>query len=170
MKKDSQELETDVFFLLDSGFTREQIASIKKMNINLVNEIINSRRQTIRTKKKKNLIQEVANKNPWKDKPPGPGEARSIGQTTWKPEELGTGHYHDGRTITNKPIGETDRSDRIGEDVELTARLNAQAKLQHVEGELRKLLEDEAVVQALKEKKDWEDVVDGVLELLNNED
>ena len=170
MKKDSQVLETDIFFLLDSGFTRDQIASIKKMNIEHVNEIINSRRQSIRTKKKKNLIQEVANKNPWKDKPPEPGEARSIGQTTWKPEELGTGHYHDGRTITNKPIDETDRSDRIGEDVELTARLNAQAKLQHVEGELRKLLEDEAVVQALKEKKDWEDVVDGVLELLNNED
>ena len=54
--------------------------------------------------------------------------------------------------------------------MELTARLNAQAKLQHVEGELRKLLEDEAVVQALKEKKDWEDIVNGVLELLNSED
>ena len=169
MNKDSQELETDIFFLLDSGFTREQIASIKKMNIKLVNEIINSRRQTIRTKKKKNLIQEVANKNPWKDKPPEPGEARSIGQTTWKHEELETDHYHDGRTITNKTIDETDRSDRIGEDVELTARLNAQAKLQHVEGELRKLLEDEAVVQALKEKKDWEDVVDDVLKLLNSD-
>ena len=169
MKKDFQDIETDVFFLLDSGFTCDQIASIKKLDIEHVNEIINGRRQKVRTKKKKNLIQEVANKNPWKDKPPRPGEARSIGQTTWKPEELETDHYHDGRTITNKTIDETDRSDRIGEDVELTARLNAQAKLQHVEGELRKLLEDEAVVQALKEKKDWEDVVDDVLKLLNSD-
>ncbi len=170
MKKDSQDLETDVLFLLESGFTCDQIATIKKMPIEHVNEIISSKRQTIRTKKKKNLIQEVANQNPWKDRPPGAREARSIGRTTWKPEELETDHYHEGRTNTSKAIDEADRSDRIGEDVALTARLNAQAKLQHVEGELRKLLEDEAVVQALKEKKDWKDVVDSVLELLNDED
>ena len=65
MVKDSFDDETDVLFLFDVGFTAEKIAQQKNMALEQVEAIISQRVRSVRKKKQKNVIQDVANQNPW---------------------------------------------------------------------------------------------------------
>lgn len=71
----------------------------------------------------KTLMSDLINKNPWKDKPPSSDVARVIGQETWLDEELDKISYDGKKTIPSKKIESIDRSDRLGEDLDLLKNL-----------------------------------------------
>ena len=105
------------------------------------------KREHIKNIEKPNIIQNVANKNQWKGKPPEPELARKIGTETWKGESIDTEQYHAGRTIPSKDIAAVDRSDRVGEDVEMVTRTNIKAENTNVDEEILEILENEELHQ-----------------------
>ena len=119
---------------------------------------------------KPNIIQNVANKNQWKGKPPEPELARKIGTETWKGESIDTEQYHAGRTIPSKDIAAVDRSDRVGEDVEMVTRTNIKAENTNVDEEILEILENEELHQKKVKRDAWDSTVSDVLELLEDED
>lgn len=75
---------------------------------------------------KANVLRDVANKNPWKDRPPEADDAKILGEQTWTADNHVDQHYG-ARTVPSKPIQSVDRSDRLGEDTTLTDRVHAAA-------------------------------------------
>lgn len=118
---------------------------------------------------KPNIIQNIANKNEWREKPPEPELARKIGSDTWNKESIDTKQYHAGRTIPSKDIASVDRSDRAGEDVEMVTRTNIKAKNTEVDEEILDILENEELHQKRVKKEVWESTVSDVLNLLDDE-
>jgi len=119
---------------------------------------------------KPNIIQNIANKNQWREKPPEPEHARQIGVDTWREESIDTGQYHAGRTIPSKDIAPIDRSDRAGEDVEMVTRTNIKAENSGVDEEILEILENEELHQQKAKKVAWDSTVSDVLNLLDDED
>ena len=70
----------------------------------------------------------MINKNPWKNKPPSSEVARVIGKETWLDEELGNISYDGKKTVPSKKIEPIDRSDRLGEDLDLLKNLEMNSK------------------------------------------
>ena len=120
--------------------------------------------------KKPNIIQNIANKNQWKEKPPEPEMARKIGTDTWSRESINTKQYHAGRTIPSKDIVPVDRSDRAGEDVEMVTRTNIKAGNKGIDEEILEILENEELHQKKVKKDVWNSTVSDVLDLLGDED
>lgn len=119
---------------------------------------------------KPNIIQNIANKNQWREKPPEPEHARQIGADTWRGESIDTGQYHAGRTIPSKNIAPIDRSDRAGEDVKMVTRTNIKAENSGVDEEILEILENEELHQKKAKKVAWDSTVSDVLNLLDDED
>ena len=119
---------------------------------------------------KPNIIQNIANKNQWREKPPEPEHARQIGVDTWREESIDTGQYHAGRTIPSKNIAPIDRSDRAGEDVKMVTRTNIKAENSGVDEEILEILENEELHQQKAKKVAWDSTVSDVLDLLDDED
>lgn len=119
---------------------------------------------------KPNIIQNVANKNQWRENPPEPELARKIGTETWKRESINTEQYHAGRTVPSKDIAAVDRSDRPGEDVEMVTRTNIKAENANVDEEILEILENEELHQKKVKRDAWDSTVSDVLELLEDED
>ena len=119
---------------------------------------------------KPNIIQDIANKNQWKEKPPEPEIARKIGRDTWSKESIDTKKYHAGRTIPSKDIAPVDRSDRAGEDVKMVTRTNIKAENTGVDEEILEILENEELHQKKVKKDAWDSTVSDVLDLLDDED
>lgn len=119
---------------------------------------------------KPNIIQNIANKNQWREKPPEPELARQIGADTWREEAIDTRQYHAGRTIPSKDIAPIDRSDRAGEDVEMVTRTNIKAENSGVDEEILEILENEELHQKKAKKDAWDSTVSDVLNLLDDED
>lgn len=112
--------------------------------------------------KKTNVIQDFANKNEWKDKAPTAEEAHSMAELHFSDQVEQNPHA---RTNPSKPIQQIDRSDRIGEDVNLTYRLQAQQ-----ENPFDEVLVDLEVESKKKIRKTFLDAVASIDELLDDED
>ena len=112
----------------------------------------------------------MANKNRWKDNPPEPELARKIGSETWDNKELNSNEYHTGRTIPSKNIAPVDRSDRVGEDLEMVTRTNIKAKNSDVDDEILEIIENEELYQKKVKKDAWDSTVSDVHDLLGGED
>ena len=125
--------------------------------------------QQQRSTKKSNLLQEVANKNQWKNSPPKPDVARHIGEEAWRDEDLDDSEYHTGRTIPSQNIPSVDRSDRVGEDKKMVARADIQAKGKGVDQELLDIIEVEEMHQQKQKKEDWKSTLSDVDNLLNDD-
>ena len=125
--------------------------------------------QQQRSTKKSNLLQEVANKNQWKNSPPKPDAARHIGEEAWRDEDLDNSEYHTGRTIPSQNIPSVDRSDRVGEDKKMVARADIQAKGKGVDQELLDIIEVEEMHQQRQKKEDWKSTISDVDNLLNDD-
>ena len=105
--------------------------------------------------KKKSVIQEVANRNPWKEAPPNAEQIQRFGENLPVIDDFIPGV----RTIPNKPIQKVDRSDRLGEDRQLTDIVTAKAA------------NDNTLVEDRKEaRKDWSEALDLVSEILDDEE
>ena len=122
-----------------------------------------------RTAKKSNLIQAIANKNKWKDSPPMPDVARHIGEEAWRDEDLDDSEYHTGRTIPSQNIPGVDRSDRVGEDKRMVARVDIKAKGKGVDQELLDIIETEELNQQKQKKDEWKSTLSDVDDLLNDD-
>lgn len=119
---------------------------------------------------KQSIIQNIANKNQWKDKPPEPEVARKIGTETWSEKDIDRDQYHAGRTIPSKDIAPVDRSDRAGEDAEMVTRTNIKAGNVGVDDGILEILENEELHQKKTKKMVWDSTVSDVLNLLEDED
>ena len=80
------------------------------------------------SKQSKSLMSDLINKNPWKNKPPSSEVARVIGEETWLDEELGNISYDGKKTVPSKKIEPIDRSDRLGEDLDLLKNIEMNNK------------------------------------------
>ena len=104
--------------------------------------------------KTKSLMSDLINKNPWKNKPPSSDVARIIGEETWLDEELSNISYDGKKTVPSKKIETIDRSDRLGEDLDLLKNLE---------------LNSEAEVEEMKRKrKSLDNVISSLDEILDN--
>ena len=119
---------------------------------------------------KPNLIRDVANQNPWKDAAPGVEVANQIGLDAWSDDEAeASTANHGARTIPSKPIAKVDRSDRIGEDLELTDRLHAAADAQGVPVELAEEVENLGFEARQQARKDLKDAISELDEILDDD-
>ena len=108
-------------------------------------------------KEKGSVIQKVANRNPWKGRPPNAEQIERFGANLPVVEDLMPG----ARTNPNRPIPKADRSDRVGEDREL------------VDSVASRVIDDDSLVEKRsKARKDWDKALDLVDEILdgNEED
>ena len=69
--------------------------------------------------------------------------------------------------MPSKKITQVDRSERPGEDHELTARVQASASNQDTPDDLKELMVDLKVGEKRAEKKQWKEIVDDVEDLLD---
>ena len=167
MVKDSFDDETDVLFLFDVGFTAEKIAQQKNMALEQVEAIISQRVRSVRKKKQKNVIQDVANQNPWKDGIPEHEVVMEV-VNSLSTEDIDLESYG-ARTLPSKKIERADRSDRIGEDFQLADRVEAA-----VQAGTNEEVEKAVFNELQKKRSEWTDVISEVDNLLkeseNNED
>lgn len=159
MGNDSLEDETDVLFLFDVGFSSEKIAQQKNMAVEKVEAIISQRVRSVRKNKQKNIIQDIANQNPWKDGVPEHevvmDVVRSLDTENIDLESYGA------RTLPSKKIERADRSDRIGEDVKLADRIEAAVQAGDDE-----VVEKVVFDELQKKRSEWTDVIAEVEDLL----
>jgi hypothetical protein len=128
----------------------------KKIQMEDVEELFNRQKE----QKKKRLLQDLGDKNPWKNNAPSPDVARIIGQETWSSNEEDPVLSYGARTIPSKEIKKVDRSDRLGEDIDLTDVV--QAKLENKEN-------IELVLEKKKsDRKKWSDVLTDIDEILDD--
>jgi hypothetical protein len=116
---------------------------------------------------KTNIIQNVANKNKWKDQPPGPELARRIGEDAWKEDEIDVKQYHTGRTVPSQDINPVDRSDRPGEDVEMVTKTNIDVDFNDIDSEIIDIIKNEEIHQKKKKKVEWESMISDLDDLLD---
>ena len=96
------------------------------------------------------IMEDLVNKNPWKNNPPSKDVARLIGVETWSEDELASLEY-DGRiTKPSKNIQSTSKEERLGEDI--TIKINRSAEV------------DEKIKEKLEQKRVWQDLVDDILD------
>jgi hypothetical protein len=123
-----------------------------------------------RNTQKPNIIRDVANQNPWKDSAPEVEVANQIGLDAWTDEEAEASiEHHGARTIPSKPIAKVDRSDRVGEDLQLTDRLHAAADAQKVPAELAEEVEMLGFETRQKARKDLKDAISDLGEILDDD-
>jgi hypothetical protein len=113
-------------------------------------------------KKDVSLIRDFANQNPWKHKPPTASEIVELS------EDLGEGNADlaGKRTIPSKTIAKIDRTDRIGEDLQLSDRVRAQQIAASKPKEERKEIAEKEVTKRKKKRKLLQDTIEGVDEFI----
>lgn len=128
---------------------------VKKTEIEDIEELFSKQKQ-----QKRRMLQDLGGKNPWKNNAPSSDVARIIGEETWSDKDGVEVSNYGARTIPSKEIKKVDRSDRLGEDIELTDVV--QGKLED-EVNLDLFLENKKI-----ERKKWKDVVSDIDEILDD--
>ncbi|MFL2882085.1 MAG: hypothetical protein ACJ0CN_02785 [Candidatus Poseidoniaceae archaeon] len=154
MENDTSDTINDVLFMNGLGFSEENIAKLKHMSVLEVRGIINSSKVQLSNKKKQNTIRDLGNQNKWKDSPPSPIEAKEIGEETWAENEINEQEYYETMTKPSKEITKVDRSDRIGEDIELELRL--------------KNVSNEDVMKKINSREEWKDMMEELDDFLDD--
>ena len=144
----------DILFLHETGIPPEKIAKVKKISIERVREILGNVEVVVKRRNKMNVVQEVGNQNKWKDSPPSPIEAKEIGEETWAENEINEQEYYETMTKPSKEITKVDRSDRIGEDIELELRL--------------KNVSNEDVMKKINSREEWKDMMEELDDFLDD--
>ncbi len=123
-----------------------------------------------RNSERPNIIRDVANQNPWKDDAPEVDVATKIGQEAWSDAEAEASIAHHGaRTIPSKPITKVDRSDRVGEDLQLSDRIHAAADAQNVPEELADDVEAIGFEARQRARRDLKDAISNLDEILDED-
>lgn len=117
-----------------------------------------------RAKKKKNIIQDVANQNEWRNQAP----TKQLQQEMIGLFDEETHSEYGRRTIPSKEIKQVDRSDRSGEDRVLSDRLEAEKNANIGDVEQNAIVQKRIFNELQKKRENWKDVVDEVTELLED--
>ena len=115
--------------------------------------------------RKKNVLRDVANQNEWKNQPPTLEQREEILEVFGGEDHSDYG----ARTIPSKAIAKVDRSERIGEDVALTDRLEAAKNAQEAPIQSKDVVEKEIFEELQNQRKEWKNVLSEVDKLLDNE-
>jgi hypothetical protein len=115
--------------------------------------------------RKVNILRDVANQNEWVDRPPTSEQREEILEVFGGEDHSDYG----ARTIPSREIAKVDRSERIGEDVTLTDRLEAAKNAQEVPIQSKEAIEKEIFEELQNQRKEWKTVLSEVDELLDNE-
>lgn len=111
---------------------------------------------------KVNPIKDIANQNQWKNEAPSKElQKEMIG----KFEQQDHSEYG-ARTIPSRDIQQVDRSERSGEDVALTDRLQAATEAQRAPVEKKEQVEKENFEALQEQRKEWKNVLSEVDDLL----
>ena len=116
-----------------------------------------------RRKPEKSLIKDVANQNPWKDRVPSPEGARAISEDISPidgDESVGR------RTIPSREIDVVDRSDRLGEDRQLSDRVAAAERVADLPKDKRGEAMEGEIAKREGVRAVWEDTIEDLEELL----
>ena len=117
-----------------------------------------------KNKKKQNVIKDIANQNQWKDEAPSKEvQEQMIG----KFEQQDHSQYG-ARTIPSKEIKKVDRSERSGEDLALTDRLQAEVNTSQLPDDKKEIASRETFEGLQKQRKEWKNVLSEVDELLKD--
>ncbi len=126
-------------------------------------EDVGAKFEADRKKKKGSLIRDMANRSRWKDGGPGIDVAREMVSEI----ELVDDAHMGKRTIPSKDIDRVDRSDRIGEDLELSDWVSANVAVQDEPAVLKDVLADVHVARRKEKREQLSAAVDSVDELLD---
>ena len=112
--------------------------------------------------KKQNIIHDIANQNQWKDQAP----SKEVQKEMIGMFEQQDHSQYGARTIPSKEIKPVDRSERRGEDLALTDRLQAAAANEDLPEEKKDAASQETFEELQKQREDWKGVLSEVDELL----
>ena len=113
---------------------------------------------------KENIVQSIANQNPWKDELP-PSEILNQMAEYLNIEDFA----HGARTIPSKPIKPVNRMDRVGEDRALVDRLEAEKASLEAPNDLKEIIESEIISSREKSRDDWKSAKSDVSDLLDDD-
>ena len=116
------------------------------------------------SQEKTNIVQSVANQNPWREELP-PDDVLNQMSETLEPEE----RYHEARTIPSRPIPSVDRSDRLGEDRQMADKIAGEVAASEVPEPLREVVESATIEERVRSREDWDDTISEVSELLDDD-
>ena len=116
-------------------------------------------------RRKANVLRDVANQNEWNDRPPTLEQREEILGVFGDEDHSDYG----ARTIPSKSIVQVDRSERIGEDVALTDRLEAAKNAQKATLQSKEAVEKEIFEELQNQRKEWKKVLSEVDELLDDD-
>ncbi|MEC7704082.1 MAG: hypothetical protein VYC11_05700 [Candidatus Thermoplasmatota archaeon] len=145
------------------GFIRRVTDHDKILQDDSTLQDVDAKFEADRKKKKGSLIRDMANQNPWKDGGPGVDVAREMVSEI----ELVDDAHMGKRTIPSKDIDRVDRSDRIGEDLELSDWVSANVAVQDEPAVLKDVLADVHVARRKEKREQLSAAVDSVDELLD---
>ena len=164
MNNDEWVMVKDIIFLHESGISPEDIAKVKKLSIEKVQSIVDNVKVAIKKRNKMNVVQEVGNQNRWKDELPA---EEILAQMV---ESLEAEDRHDGaRTVPSRPIERADRSDRVGEDMEMLDRIEGQKAASEAPESLKEIVELATIEQRKRDRSGWEDLRSEISKLLDDD-
>ena len=164
MNNDEWAIVKDIIFLYESGISPEDIAKVKKIGIEKVQSIVDNVKVAIKKRSRMNVIQEVGNQNKWKDELPA---EEILAQMV---ESLEAEDRHDGaRTVPSRPIERADRSDRVGEDMEMIDKIEGKKAAQEAPEPLKEIVELATIEQRKRDRSGWEDLRSEISELLDDD-
>lgn len=164
MNNDEWVMVKDIIFLHESGISPEDIAKVKKLSIEKVQSIVDNVKVAIKKRNKMNVVQEVGNQNRWKDELPAEDILAQM------VESLEAEDRHDGaRTVPSRPIERADRSDRVGEDMEMLDRIEGQKAASEAPESLKEIVELATIEQRKRDRSGWEDLRSEISKLLDDD-
>ena len=164
MNNDEWAIVKDIIFLYESGISPEDIAKVKKIDIEKVQSIVDNVKVAIKKRSRMNVVQEVGNQNKWKDELPA---EEILAQMV---ESLEAEDRHDGaRTVPSRPIERADRSDRVGEDMEMIDKIEGQKAAEEAPEPLKEIVELATIEQRKRDRSGWEDLRSEISELLDDD-
>jgi hypothetical protein len=116
------------------------------------------------SQEKSNIVQSVANQNPWREELPSKGVLNQMSETL-EPEESN----HGARTIPSRPIPAVNRSDRVGEDREMVDKIAGEVAASEVSEPLREVVESATIEERVRSREDWDETISEVSELLDDD-
>jgi hypothetical protein len=124
--------------------------------------------QQQREREKRNVLRDIANQNPWKERPMAASEAHEMANEVLS----GEGGYdpnYGARTVPSKPIENVDRTERAGEDTKLTDRVHAAASTHNLDEEVAEIFEDIEFKQRQSQRESLKAAMDEVKKLVDDD-
>jgi hypothetical protein len=121
-----------------------------------------------RIHEKANVLRDVGNQNPWKNRPPEADDAKALGEQTWGNGAPVDVHYG-ARTVPSKPIQTVDRSDRLGEDTQLTDRVHAAASQSEKDERVAEIFEALDFKERQQRRAALKSAMDDVKKMVNDD-